>query len=440
MRGLFSIACIVLAGCDDAIVLEVHPAPDVPTDTVQLFLGLGSCDDCPGIQPPGAPAVLPGVVLYREDSFRSTVVRTARVEDGVARFRIEPSDADSTFSLAVAVDANLSSAAVIRSLPLDNPGRYRVDLVPANTSAARLGPKPASTSGSFVEIWQQPGGTVPCMGFERWVDGRLDGDRTFIVPADDLDCDARRNDECAPYGFDATGVPAFEDATCTRETPVLPDAEMCQLGGPACNEVSGQDDPCAPTEYCLPALYCVRDAECADPTQLVRCLFGTPLAGIAPARLQCSISFQRASDNTHDDPCESSFTFDLLGPLPNQDTLACAGPAQDLLLSTPDPMQPLAFADVASVVTANGSAMSVLDLKLRWTFDHCRYKVELSGDKAVEATAPASKPAFVQLWASQSGGPLRKLLLPLDLTFVNGCSQASTCQLVTDSSIGACLR
>ena len=443
MRGLFLIVGVALAGCDDAVVLEVHPAPNVPTDTVQLFIGLGSCDDCPGIQPPQFTEVLPGAVFYREDSYRTTVVRTARVEDGVARFRIEPSEVGGAFTLAIAVDASGKSAALVRSLPLDTAGRYRVDLIAANVNTG-LGPKPTTANGNFVSIWQQPGGSLPCMGFEQWVDGRLEGERVFIVPQDDLDCDARPGDECAPYGYDALGVPTFEEASCTVKTPINLN-NVCKLGGPACNEVTGEQHACSPTDYCLPLAYCDGvNPGCGDPamggSDLEACLFDTPAP--ATAKLRCSLSFKLATDGTHGDPCTNNFELDLFPSAPVTNPLACTAPLDNnLLLEEPANGAPLAFTDVVTYTTsdANGKQFP-LELKLGYGFG-CNYKVELNGEKAPQADG-VDKRVFAQLWISKSGGAMRKLLVPVELALGNDCGRASTCQLVIEQAdtISACLR
>ena len=445
MRGLLLIVGLALAGCDDAVVLEVHPAPNAPTDTVQLFIGLYECGDCPGIQPPDGPAVLPGNVFYREDSYRETVVRTARVENGVARFRIESSEVGGAFALAVAVDAAGKSAAVVRSLPLDKAARYRVDLIPANASGrSGLGPKPDTTDGSFVGIWQQPNGTLPCMGFEQWSQGHLDG-RIFIVPADDLDCDARLNDvECAPYGYDATGVPTFEEATCLTATPITVDTSICSLGGPACDEVSGQDLPCAATDYCVPSTFCdpVNQLPCAGSPDLAACLFSPQVT--TSANLKCTIAIQPASDNTHSVACSSNFEFDLFpASVPAAASLACAGPNESLLLPAPIVGTPLAFQDFVTIVMkdANGKTFPV-NFKLRWSFDGCRYRVDHTGDLPLDPIGTDGRRVFAQLWVSRSGGAMRKLLVPVELSFTDSCERESTCALTFDGadSIGACLR
>ena len=437
MRRIWLLVC--LAACDDAVVLEVHTAPGADAAEVQLFIGLGSCDDCPGIQPPNIPEILPGEVYFREDSFRPTRLRTAKVENGVARFRIEASEVGDAFTLAVAVDSNNRSAAVIQSLPLNEAGKYRVDL---REATGGLGPK-AAANGNFVGIWTQPGGAFPCMGFEHWSDGRLDG-RLFIVPADDLDCDARLNMECAPFGYEATGLPTFEEATCTSKQPTT-DGSICWLGGPACDEKSGEDHPCFPTDYCLPGSYCdpLTNQACGTLGGLEACLFSDPPPS---ARLECTIAFQPSTDNTHADICDNdpTFEFDLFPMAAPSGPVACVPPDRDheLLYEQAKQGEPRAFTDKVTFTTKDASGkMFPLELKLHYIYTGCTFKAEVSGDKAIGAVTPLEeKRVFAQFWTSRNGGRTRKLLVPVELTFANDCGRPSTCRLVMDESTSNCLR
>ncbi|MBA3503182.1 MAG: hypothetical protein M4D80_35280 [Myxococcota bacterium] len=443
MRASWLFVCLGLAACDDAVVLEVHTAPGVDADEVQLFIGLGECDDCPGIQPPNIPEILPGKVFYREDSFGATRLRTAKVKDGVARFRIEASEVGDAFTLAVAVDNTNRSAAVIQSLPLNEAGKYRVDLREANTSANGLGPKSSLVSGNFVDIWTQPGGTFPCMGFEHWSEGRL-GDRLFIVPANDLDCDARLNMECAPYGYEATGLPTFEEATCTKTQSTVSTGQVCWLGGPACNEKSGEQHACFPTDYCLPSSYCdgLVNPACATASGSVdveACLFGD-----APpsARLKCTIAFEAAEDNTHATICNNdpTFEFDLFPFAPANSPLACVPPSDSNKLLYEEMGDPRAFTDKVVLTTKDATGkLFPMDFKLRYIYSGCKFKAELYGDKALGSVS-AEKTVFAQFWTARNGGRTRKLLVPVELNFVEDCQRPTTCVLIVDESTTNCLR
>jgi hypothetical protein len=422
-------------------VLEVHPAPDVGADTVLLFIGLASCDDCPGIQPPNVPEILPGDVYYREDSNRTISIRKAQVEDdGVARFRIESSDVGDTFKLAVAMDSNERSAALIQSLPLDTAGRYRVDLR-AGTGGVGLGPKPATTSGNFVGIWRQPNSELPCMGFEQWSDGRL-GERVFIVPQNDLDCDARPSPECAPYGVGGTGVPTFDEVTCTGI--VTSDTRAyCALGGPACDELSGEVFGCAPSEYCLPAQYCdsLANTQCAmaasgGAQNIDGCLFNTDVR--LGGKLKCAIGFHPSSDNSQQQPCDSEVSFEIFS---NNSGLACAGPYDRLILERPATTTDVReFEDLVTYQTKDPTGKLLpFEIKLRQS-DGCKYTAYLNGTKGVGAFTPIEHTAFAQFWVTSFGGAMHKVLVPIEVAFGNDCSQPSICQLVPDTSISACVR
>jgi hypothetical protein len=435
MRRLLLVP-LLLAACEDAIVIEVHPAPGVPTTEVQLFVGLYTCDDCPGIQPPLTPEILPGDVYFREAANQQ--VRTAKVEGGVATFRIEPSESFARLELAVAVDANGESAALIQSIPLDTAGRYRVDLLRAG---GKLGLKPATADGNFVTIWKQPNGPLPCMGFERWQSGALQGERIFIVPEDDLDCDGRTTNECAPYGYDAVGVPRLAETSCTTLTPLAMNLDVCKLGGATCDETTGTPRACAPSEYCLASAYCdAANLACALPQNRDICLFETEAS--PETVLECTIPFQPATD--HDDVCGNGqlAKFNIRQTTGTANPIACIGPDQDFLLERPAPGRPLEFSDTikrTSRDTANREW--VVETRMHWE-GGCNYKLEVHGEKAPMILEPDGEQTFAQFWVTQNGGGIRKVLVPIRLQYTNDCAQPAKCTLTLESenSLAKCLR
>ena len=450
MRALVLVWTVLAvgAGCDNAVVIEVTPAPGVATDTVELYVGLARCGDCPGIRPPSANTAassepLPGAVFYREDSHRATITRSARVEDGVARFRIEASEVGDQIALAVAVDANGQSAAVIPSLSLDQAGIYKVTLQAASPSP--LGPKPPATSGSFVAIWRQPTGEDPCMGFEHWRDGALVGERVFIVPADDLDCDeasAQNETECNPYAYDGQGVPAIEDARCTTAASTASDEATCRLGGLGCDDATGQAHDCLPSDYCLPGVYCdPTNPGCAgidQPFDLATCLFKTPLS----PRLVCTVPFRSASAG-HGEPC-GSVPFEVPAVAAG---LSCLGPYDDLMLARPAAGANLAFSSTATIVTGEDvGARHELRLRARFEGHACRYKLEVDGELAPSLLGLGELPerTFVQLWVQREGGLVRKLLVPLAVRAVrdDACTGRPLCsfEIPDTDALASCAR
>jgi hypothetical protein len=419
-------ASLLLAACDDGVVLEVHPDPAVATDRVTLIVGLASCDECPGIAPrPDKAAtkteILPGHVFFREGDM---VVRSAAVEGGVARFRIEASEVSDRLTIAVAVDANEQSAAVIRDLPLDGAGVYRVDLKKAEKTLGA----PQVASSTSVAIWTQPNGPLSCMGFERWDQGELD-DRIFIVPKSDPDCDAvPAMNECAPLGYLAQGVPPLEDVTCTRITPIPPDAMTCMLGGPSCNEALATRDDCAPSEYCVPGEYCApTNLKCAA-GDVVSCLFDSPVPAFG--KLACTIPFMPATPANV--VCKTSGTFSL--PV----TMGAACVATDkMMLARPMP-SPLELD--RAVVFRSTSAGAVHELKLEMRQQSaCTYAINVEG--AIAANEAPDGVAFAEFVMSRSGGPLRKMLVPIQISPSSDCTRAPTCTLVLDAadSLAKCM-
>jgi hypothetical protein len=426
-------ASLLLAACDDAVVLEVRPDPSVPTDQVTLFVGLKSCDDCPGIAPrPDKSAtkteILPGRVFFREDSNMPVVVRTAKVDGGVARFRIEPSELSDHLTIAVAVDANEQSAAIVQDLPLDTAGIYRVQLTKASTMLG--GPQASAGASTSVAIWPQPNGNLSCIGFERWDGGELQGERVFIVPATDPDCDSvAAQDECAPFGFLAQGVPPLEEVSCTRITPVTMDGMACMLGGPSCNEALATRDACTPSEYCVPSMYCdPQNAKCGD-GDVVACLFDTPSP---PAgKLKCTIPFMPASPANV--VCKTSGTFTI----PVTAGTSCV-PVDKMLLSRPMP-PPLELDHTVEYRSVSaGTVMHSMKLELRHE-NACTYRIDIEGDFAINETP--SEVAFAELVLQRNAGPLRKMLVPIEIVQSADCTKAPSCALVLDQadSISACM-
>lgn len=430
MRALVA-ACIVLAGCDNGVVLEVHPDPSVPTDRVNLFVGLASCDDCPGIAPPDLKAtvkqaILPGDVYFLE---ADAVVRTAKVENGVARFRVEASELSDHLKIAVAVDASEQSAALIQNISLDSAGVYRVDLKKA---APTLGPRPNADSAS-VAIWPQPGGTLSCLGFERWESGMLAGTRIFIVPESDPDCDAvAEANECAPYSFLATSVPALDEVTCMTLEQLPNDGGICKLAGPSCNEQTGTREMCSPSDYCVPVAYCGGMTAC-EGIDLVTCLFDSQTT--TTAKLKCTIPFKPTADLNRLDPCTTSFSFSLsnMGG-------ACVG-MERMLLSQP-PSLPLKLDYVAKFSSrATNDSLHALQLLMKHEAG-CTYKVEITGGFGAGAAAFDDATVFAALATSNASGPVRKALVPIEITPGTDCvAQPATCVLTVDGtdSIGKCL-
>jgi hypothetical protein len=420
MRATVCALFAVVTGCDDGVVIEVRAAAGSTTDSAQLIIGLTTCDGCPGIAPPDAAAILDGEVLYREASGSDIVIRSAAVDgDGIARFRLAASEVADRLPVAVAIGLTgdqIQSAAIIRDLPLDSAGRYRVDLVGAGPL---LGQQPDPGNAHVAQIWRQRTGQGACMGFERWSAGQLK-DRVFIVPEQDLDCDERTAPECAPYSYDGVGVASFDKASCATEVGPI-NNEVCKIGGPGCNERTGTSSTCAPTDYCIPGAYCSRPQCKLD---LDMCLFGTPL----DETLACTLPFVSAGPEV-DDVCPT-FDFDLTTSLPLNTT--CLGPSAKLFLEL-QPATPRQFRDEVMFATTSQNAQQfAFRLGLKHVRD-CTYRMELQGQKAAIANAVA-KQSFVQLWVATPAGEPRKLLVPLTfqmprVTAALECQMLASCHL-----------
>jgi hypothetical protein len=450
MRIALLVLCI--AACDGGIVIEVKRF-DAQTTRVQLFLGFSECHDCPGIAPPPIGTairreVLPGDVYFREDLADGALFFEADVEsDGYARFKIDPNGQTGAM-LAVAVDASHRSAAIIRNVRLDTSTKYRVDLA---MSMGALGPnKPANTTGNFVEIWQQPQAQFPCMGFERWQNGQLYGERVFIVPSDDLDCDEAPggSNECAPFSYKGGGTPKLGEATCIDPFSIG-DNTTCRPGGIACDEAMPSSPACAPTDYCLPSAYC---DPAVNPTcdlitthdAVAKCLFESPPP--LTAHLRCTVGFRPSTDGTHADLCDGTtgIHFNLFDNTRAEMTCASLpfveGKQLPFLVQPSPNVLDYAFAEELDLTTRDAATWMMKAKLHHFSEPKCDYKLELGGDRANQPIGD-DRPVFVQFWVSNNSGPIRKMLVPLVIAPINDCMRPPECKLMlgADDALAECV-
>lgn len=293
------IACLVACG-DEAIVIEVDTAA-APTETVELFVGTGACDEpaCEaGIQPPGTASKLAGKIYFRDGAKRFTSNVDAQ---GVARFRLEPSDLgdEVRFLLAVGAPTGTATGAVLVK-PID-PASGPLRVKAALTPVAQFDPANPVATEDGVQIWSDAGGVSTCVMFQRVKDGG-EIDRQFVVPDADRDCDAIDPDRCDEYIPDASTKPtSLADARCGI---VDNTQSYCQLGGFQCSDRTGGMGACAPMPYCVDLAACGCAGESQD--AMAGCLDAKFAPGTNLARLVCTYNVQRSTDPndpTHVDLC-----------------------------------------------------------------------------------------------------------------------------------------
>ncbi|HEY5920330.1 MAG TPA: hypothetical protein VIV11_01610, partial [Kofleriaceae bacterium] len=224
-------------------------------------------------------------------------------EGGVAGFRIESAtDAQLAILVIVAYDAqdqirwSWSKHGV--EIPDGDGERWRINLVPTVPIGATLEPQPAGTER--IKDWRDAKGHPSCLLLEHW-SGSSTPNRELLGPKDDPDCDGVADAiECAPWIPNAAGAPpTIADADCVLFGPHNGGGSVCQLGGPACTEVSTAPlDTCVAldTPYCTPADLC-QCAQDSDPEACLRQLLDYATAGGTIPMMKCVIhvseSYQR---------------------------------------------------------------------------------------------------------------------------------------------------
>ena len=393
----------------------------------QLFIGLGTCGDCPGIQPPLAPELLPGAVLFREDSYRAPRADREGRRTASRRSGSRAATTNEYFDLAVAVDNSQRSAALIEKLPLNDAGRYRVELREANVGGG-LGVKPTTTSGNFVGIWAQPGGDGACMGFENWSDGRL-LDRFFIVPAERLRLRrTRRHGVCAvrlrrdrPADVRRSDM-HDSDARYGREPDLL--ARRSRVRRAVRHEVRLSADGLLRARLVLRGRGEPRLRVTGGPINVNACLFMTPPS----AKLKCTVPFD-PQDNIHAHICKSDFTVDLLPQRAANSPLACVqAPDNRHMFERPRVGEASEFGEMIDLTTKDSAGMMYpFQFGIRYAFTTARTRCGSTARRRWARSCPARR------CSSRSSGRCRaargstRCSCRSSSTYVNDCAREPIC-------------
>jgi hypothetical protein len=258
------------AGCfsDRGLAIEIDVAGTEAT-AVELFLGKTACDasdandnpgiDCKAIAPPSAgSAPLRGSIWFRDD----LAVDAIPVTGPRVTF---PLRADTTTTLPIVIAVGLIPSSHLNqvdqlvgvatlhdvTIPAGNAQVLATALVPA-------GPvQPAAPKAAIedrVQVWRKTMPVSSCVVAEHWESGAVT--RSFVVPAQDPDCDDFVADDCNPAAYRGMTMPG----TASRPDCFAPQAAACVLGSRACTDGSAtrtgacgaqrDDTTCVPDRFC----------------------------------------------------------------------------------------------------------------------------------------------------------------------------------------------
>ncbi len=330
---------LAVAACDDGIVIEVVIPPDSPATQVELFLGFGKpcktdvnmdgTDElCPGIGPPtdtpfAGRQVLPGQVFHVDD----TKPFVADVDGGSAWFQVESADVELPVVIAVGTGPDgPESVAIAKQLSIaDSPQHLRIHLEPAGTGLIK--PVPV---GNNVQIWPDPSPDRD-PGIETCVGAEFAGERIFVVPESNPDCDnVAATDECKRFVFEAEEVArqvVLGESTCTfDDTGLTGDGTpICRLGGQVCDESEGGVIGCANTD-----VVCVSNHMCASCKRLdANCVGDAFNLGTSPSppvsHVKCNVEIQVDPNQGTSKPCVTRSTSAVFGGSCNPPQLSRIG-------------------------------------------------------------------------------------------------------------------
>lgn len=412
MRGRWIVAIAIgAAACGDGVFIEVHRPAGMDVDRVELVIADRACqlDDgspCDGLQGEDLPH-LGGVgdVFFRD----SRVPFAVELGDGdTAVFEIAPEDRPALpFVVALGTRATgqrpeLVGLAVMEGTidPARGTVRYQVELEPV----ARL--DDPSRDGARALAWPVAAPDVQCLAF---TDRR--GKPKFIVPDDDLDCDAVAAPECAPLAFRAVETSGEH---CVQPSAAI-DGAPCVLG-----HVVTCDEQQAPARACLETATCVPGATC-DP-QRSGCELddeqcqGDFYAQTPSPRLRCSLRGQLADNGTLV-PCEPSLPTDPL----------------DGLATKCDPPR---FVDLATAGTPYDGGADKL------AFDDVRIEAQQLGTCAIAfdwtGVAPAEgfeRHALLEFGlVGEQSGESRMVLVPVTFDVAPSCAEAGRCTFEAETA------
>lgn len=406
MRWLL-VACLAACSHDSLAIEVVTSDPDVAR--VELVLVERHCDACNGDAPPSSVMKGDGDVYYQYAGDRFT----APVSGGVAGFTLEPGSSDDIPKLAaIGFDAqNVAKAIALLDQDIQISQHLgeviQLDLVTRDIAPV-VGPLPgAFTIGADDEVvvWRAPNAPDTAQSCIAVISST--GKDTFVVPADDQDCDGITGAaECDPFWY-LYAKPASTTQYCLAQES----ADKPCMVGTETGCVDGQSQAgCHPLDACVPQRACT---DCSDPTD-PECPdhVGTESApGVA--RVHCTIPLVGGPGNYMACPTGiAPVNVDM--PYASATTATCdPGFIKTPVMFPVNPQPSLAFDTGQGAVT----------LMIANSMMPCEFQIVPTAN--VSSIPSRSVPGLVVLH-----GPTRELLLPLVVEFTNAtqtvCSGAAT--------------
>jgi hypothetical protein len=298
MRATLALA--LAAACQGGVEVIVYPpsaeepvlgANGMPAkvDDVRLYVGIDKMGPV-SIAPPAMSVDKP---LYTGDVYTLDVNSAQHAHALPARFNFERGAVD---HIGVLVGVGfigttpVASIATTMAVKLPSTG---VDTIRIGLDAADALPLAQTTAAHLerVQAWgPDPTGEPICVFTES-----LDvGYKTFVVDANDVDCDGFPNmdaAECLPTVYQGTRGPnSLDNATCVLRVAAA-GRSQCVIGGPPCIDGKGQSTDanagCFASEYCAPAVdcdQCLANGAPATFDQLLQCV--ATMRGQLPTKIQ----------------------------------------------------------------------------------------------------------------------------------------------------------
>ncbi len=264
------LSLVLLVGCwndQPGLHLEVR-AGGTGATRIELYLATRPCTGCANfLKPKDVRTKLPGPVwLLDGDTMARTPSTVYDVTAGKVVFDLLPpaaADVDIEYVVAVGYGPEGKVVGVAKltavTIPYARAEFWKITLDDAVDQASSTALKP---EGNRVWVWRRSSAATAdlaaCIGIEH-SDGKMI-DRTWLVPADDTDCDeVPANLECDRFNYQAMGTSGLDKANCATATStqtVVP-AGACLLGGPSCIDGSSESS-CGPVlpYVCLPSVVC----------------------------------------------------------------------------------------------------------------------------------------------------------------------------------------
>ena len=268
MRALGVLALLAACG-GEGITVEVSVG-DTGATAVSVFVAAGPCvpsstgdQACDEMSTRSSQAYLAGHIYTRDEGTYEAVP----ARDGRVTLEVRPRGNDRHLLLGYVVGFDTAGTVVggaFLGTDVDVTGLARLQVT---LDPIRLPGLSGQADGALhrAEVWRSPAGEQ-CLAFEAWDGESTLRYRNFIVPAGDLDCDAK------PTGMECDQLwPDEPDGTTSMVSCITthprPDGEECVLATRAC--VSGaQPQACSaadqPPHLCYPSAVCDPVTGCLD--------------------------------------------------------------------------------------------------------------------------------------------------------------------------------